>query len=115
MDSGKIAVTNALDIAEEGPGFVHYPMQSESGFGENFFKQLTAEVFETKYEKGKQKSGWVKIRERNEALDCAVYARAAMELLTPNFEQIEAALRGMPQAIQQPRRRRGVVGKGITL
>lgn len=115
VDSGKIAVTNALDIAEEGPGFVHYPMQSESGFGENFFKQLTAEVFETKYEKGKQKSGWVKIRERNEALDCAVYARAAMELLTPNFEQIEAALRGMPQAIQQPRRRRGVVGKGITL
>ena len=79
------------------------------------FKQLTAEVFELKYEKGKEKSGWVKIRERNEALDCAVYARAAMELLTPNFEQIETALRGLPQTTHQPRRRRGVVGKGITL
>lgn len=115
VDSGKTAVMHALDIAEEGPGFVHYPMQAESGFGENFFKQLTAEVFEKKYEKGKEKIGWVKIRERNEALDCAVYARAAMELLTPNFEQIEDALRGVPQATQQPRRRRGVVGKGITL
>ena len=115
MDSGKAAVTNALDIAEEGPGFVHYPMQAECGFGENFFKQLTAEVFEMKREKGKEKSGWVKIRERNEALDCAVYARAAMELLTPNFEQIEAALKGLPQTSQQPRRRRGVVGKGVTV
>lgn len=116
VDSGKTAVMNRLDIAEEGPGFVHYPMQAEAGFNESFFKQLTAEVFEQRHEKGKIKIGWRKIRERNEALDCAVYASAAMELLTPNFEQIEAAFLGsFQQVAQAPRRRRGVISKGVTL
>lgn len=94
VDSGKTAVMGRLSIASEGPNFVHFPMHEAAGFGEAFFKQLTAEVWETKYEKGKVRSGWRKIRERNEALDCAVYATAAMELLTPNFDLIRQYLTG---------------------
>ncbi len=116
VDSGKTAVFSRLDIAEEGPNFVHYPMQAEYGFGENFFKQLTAEVFEQHYEKGKLKTGWRKVRERNEALDCAVYATAAMELLTPNFERLAGFLAGT-QKTAAPASSKGsrILSKGLEL
>lgn len=107
VDSGKTAVMGRLSIASEGPNFVHFPMQEEAGFNETFFKQLTAEVWESRYEKGKVTSGWIKIRERNEALDCAVYATAAMELLTPNFELLQQYLsRAKTQSVAPKRTRR---------
>jgi phage terminase large subunit GpA-like protein len=42
-----------------------------------YFKQLTAEQLVTRIVKGYPKRIWQKIRDRNEALDCRVYARAA--------------------------------------
>jgi phage terminase large subunit GpA-like protein len=54
------------------PGFCHFPR-----YGEEYFKQLTAEQLVTKLVKGYRRMGWQKMRERNEALDCRVYARAA--------------------------------------
>ena len=60
---------------EEGafpPGYAHFPKYSPE-----FFKQLTAEQLVTKTVKGVTKREWQKLRERNEALDCRVYARAA--------------------------------------
>ena len=44
---------------------------------EEFFKQLTAEQLVAKVVKGYRHPEWVKTRERNEALDTRVYARAA--------------------------------------
>jgi phage terminase large subunit GpA-like protein len=44
---------------------------------EEFFKQLTAEQLVPKIVKGYRRLEWVKVRERNEALDTRVYARAA--------------------------------------
>lgn len=41
-----------------------------------YFKQLTAEQLVTKVAKGYHKREWQKIRERNKALDCRIYARA---------------------------------------
>lgn len=49
---------------------------------------LTAEKKVTKYFKGRPKREWVKIRTRNEALDCRVYATAALSLLSANLEAI---------------------------
>lgn len=118
VDSGKSLVMGALSVEEEGAGFVHYPMQTERGFIEGFFKQLTAEVFENVFdrEKGVHKMAWRKIRERNEALDCAVYARAAIELLSPNFEYLsEFYEKGGPTRPVAPRRARGVMSKGVRL
>lgn len=54
------------------PGFIHFPK-----YDPEYFKQLTAEQLVTKTVKGYAKREWQKLRERNEALDCRVYARAA--------------------------------------
>lgn len=53
-------------------GYCHFPK-----YDMEFFKQLTAEQLVTKTVKGYPKREWQKTRERNEALDCRIYARAA--------------------------------------
>ena len=116
VDAGKSLVMGRLQIEDEGAGYVHYPRQSERGFGENFFMQLTAEVYEQKFEKGKMITGWKKIRERNEALDCFVYATAAIEILNPNFDALADYYHsgGAKSAMPQAAKRRGTVSKGIS-
>ena len=55
-------------------GMVHLPSWIDS----EWVKQLVAEQLVTvKNRRGFQKLEWQKLRERNEALDCRVYARAA--------------------------------------
>jgi len=54
------------------PVFCHFPKYSDE-----YFKQITAEQLVTKLVKGYRRHEWQKMRERNEALDCRVYARAA--------------------------------------
>jgi phage terminase large subunit GpA-like protein len=56
-----------------GTPLTHFPEYSAE-----YFKQLTAEQLVTKIVKGYPKRIWQKTRERNEALDCRVYARAAV-------------------------------------
>ena len=69
----------SIEAPEEGDdyplGFVHLP----SGLDDDYFRQLTAEKLITVNKKdGTSKQGWHKSpQDRNEALDCAVYARAA--------------------------------------
>jgi phage terminase large subunit GpA-like protein len=53
-------------------GYCHFPK-----YDPEYFKQVTAEQLVTRMVKGYPKREWQKIRERNEALDCRVYARAA--------------------------------------
>jgi phage terminase large subunit GpA-like protein len=55
-------------------GFVHLPRGAEA----EWVKQLVAEQLVTvKTKRGFSRLEWQKLRERNEALDCRVYARAA--------------------------------------
>jgi len=53
-------------------GWCHFPQHPEE-----WFKQLTAEALISRIVRGYQKYQWEKTRDRNEALDCRVYARAA--------------------------------------
>lgn len=53
-------------------GYMHFPE-----YAAEYFKQLTAEQLVTRIVKGYPKREWQKTRDRNEALDCRVYARAA--------------------------------------
>ena len=53
-------------------GYMHFPE-----YNTEYFKQLTAEQLVTKIVKGYPKREWQKTRDRNEALDCRIYARAA--------------------------------------
>lgn len=53
-------------------GWCHFPQHPEE-----YFRQLTAESLVSRIVRGYQRYQWEQTRERNEALDCRVYARAA--------------------------------------
>ena len=57
-------------------GYCHFPQ-----YPEEFFKMLTAEQLMKRTVNGKPKYVWVKTYERNEALDCRNYARAASAMI----------------------------------
>lgn len=75
------------------PGYVHLPK-----FSDEVFKQLTAEQLVTHTVKFRRKTEWEKTRDRNEALDCRVYARAAASVYgmdrfnEHNWDQLEGHL-----------------------
>lgn len=79
-DAAKDQIYGRIKIQDPGPGYMHFPRE----YGEDFFKQLTAErvVFEKGVRRWKVKSG-----ARNEALDIRNYALAALEILklSPRF------------------------------
>ena len=54
------------------PGYCHFPK-----YGEEYFKQITAEQLVTRIVKGYRRTEWQKTRDRNEAIDARTYARAA--------------------------------------
>ena len=76
VDTAKDLLFNRLTINEKGAGYIHFPKE----LTENYFNQLTAEKAVTKYTKGFPKREWVKIKDRNEALDMFVYAIAALNI-----------------------------------
>lgn len=57
-------------------GYCFFPQ-----YDQYYFKMLTAEQIQTKIVRGYPRAEWVKIFERNEALDCRVYARAAAHVV----------------------------------
>lgn len=72
-DTAKATIYTRLKSGGTGPGRYHWPI----GIEDEYFIQLTAERYVSRFVKGFQKREWVKIRPRNEALDCEVYAYAA--------------------------------------
>lgn len=65
------------DGAKLPSGFSHHP-----DYGEEWFRQITAErlVSRSIGRRRRRAVAWEKIRERNEALDCRVYAEGAAEI-----------------------------------
>jgi len=78
VDQGKALVFSRLKISQKGDGYIHFP--ATAAFDDEYFAQLTAEKLVTRYSKGRPRQEWVQTRPRNEALDCLVYALAAMRL-----------------------------------
>jgi phage terminase large subunit GpA-like protein len=71
-------IISPVDGERFPPGFLHLPGWVDA----EWLKQLTAEQLVTvKNKRGFAKLEWQKLRERNEALDCRVYARAAAWIL----------------------------------
>jgi len=84
VDTAKDVIYSRLRIPAPGPGYMHLPDWADLEYA----NQLTAERCIRKYVKGKGAiRQWVKIRERNEALDLAVYALAALHILGPAVVQ----------------------------
>lgn len=87
--TAKSSIAARLAIPVSGPGCCHWPLvEPEPGqdaaavrYGLEYFSQLTAEKkYKTVY-RGLATYHWKKIRPRNEALDCRVYAYAALGIL----------------------------------
>jgi phage terminase large subunit GpA-like protein len=97
-----------LGVGENWPtGFCHFP-----GYSKEYFEQLTAEQLMTRKVAGRTTTRWEKIRDRNEALDCRVYARAAaaslrLETWTEDqWEQQQQAIRkSVERSALKPERR----------
>lgn len=116
VDQGKQTLISRLKIEFEGEGYCHFPINKGLGYGEEYFEGLTSESRVVRFYKGKPKVEWkVKKGVRNEPLDCRNYATAAMEILNPNFNLLEKAVRdGIAVYNQKPKRRKyGTVSKGI--
>lgn len=90
VDAAKALLFSRLQLTERGPGYVHLP--SEAWADEELAAQLTAERLLTRWKKGVKRTEWVKLRPRNEALDCFVYAHAALRNLRPDLEQLARRL-----------------------
>lgn len=91
-DSAKELIFKRLSIVDRSAnGYVHFP-SDEPMIDPEFFAQLAAEKRVTTYRNGFPVMIYKKTRARNEALDCFVYAVAALEILRPNFKAIAAKL-----------------------
>lgn len=88
VDEAKVIVTRRLGVPSPGPGFCHFPVERDP----EFFAQITAEKLITKYLRGFPVREWHKTRDRNEALDCRVYALAALKILNPNLARASKRL-----------------------
>lgn len=92
VDEAKLTVMRRLAVANPGPGYCHIPNDR----GVDWFQQLTAEKLITRYVKGFPVREWHQTRPRNEALDCRVYALAALKIANPSFRRAAERL-GMPK------------------
>lgn len=83
VDEGKLIVMRRLAVKEPGPGYCHFPDTRTP----DYFSQLSAERLLTRYRKGHPVREWHKVRDRNEALDCRVYAMAALKIVNPSIKK----------------------------
>ncbi|MFQ5473940.1 MAG: terminase gpA endonuclease subunit, partial [Dehalococcoidia bacterium] len=76
VDAAKEQIYSRLGILKPGPGYCHFPADRPL----RYFEQLTAEQMVARYRAGRRAVVWeLKVAGRpNEALDCRVYAYAAI-------------------------------------
>ncbi len=96
VDDAKLTVMRRLAQEVKGPGYCHFPDDREM----EYFAMLTAEKLVTRYVKGFPVREWHQQRKRNEALDCRVYALAALKILNPSMKRLAERLK-MPEIEQE--------------
>ncbi|HET9701150.1 MAG TPA: terminase gpA endonuclease subunit [Burkholderiales bacterium] len=105
VDAAKALLYSRLKIREPGPGYVHFPRAP--AFDDEYFAQLTAEKLVTKMRGTRPYVEWVQTRARNETLDCAVLALAALRLAGVSPDQRAQAARvpkdAKPPPLMRPR------------
>lgn len=102
VDDAKGTIYARLKMQEAGPGYCHFPLSREL----EYFDQLTAERLVTKFHRGFPRKEWVKARNRNEALDCRVYAYAALKILNPAWSSVERRFNSQPEPPKEQELRR---------
>lgn len=119
VDSGKEIIMTRLKTADEGPGYCHFPINSDRGYDETYMKGLTSEQRVVQMKDGRATLKWVKKSgTRNEPLDLRNYSTAAAEILRPDWNVLESKIKlGInymkKQSKENVKRRNGVVNRGI--
>jgi len=122
VDEGKDTLKSRLTLKEPGPGYCHFPLNTERGYDEDFIKGFTSEQKVTRInKKGKPEVAWVKRSGiRNEPLDMRNYATAAVDILNPNWRLLEQKvkeginyMRKATKAKKSVERKTGIVNGGI--
>lgn len=91
VSAGKEAIRQRLLVSEPGPGYCHFPEDRPEGW----FHQMTSERLILEKRNGVGVRRWVKNRgAANEALDCRVYAYAALQGLY-NTRKLDLERRAM--------------------
>lgn len=107
-DTAKELIYSRLTLSDRGAGYLHFP----SDRTEDWFRQLVSEVKVTRYRDGVPFSKFENpSKSRNEALDCRVYAQAALGLLTINWGLLKRAVatsptKEKPEGAAAPRQRK---------
>ena len=78
-DTAKELIYSRFRIREVIDGYCHFPVSDD--YDERYFRQVTSEKRIRKYRKGVAYFEWDAGHRRNEALDCRVYALAALRIL----------------------------------
>ncbi len=104
VDQGKALLYARLKLTTPGPGFIHFPRGPACD--DEYFAQLAAEKLVTRFRGQRPYQEWVQTRARNEALDCLVYALAAMRLTDVDLGRLVPPVAGSriptPVAGQDP-------------
>jgi len=87
-DNAKEVIYNRLKLQPDGnrpvPGLVHFPADDQICDGDEL-KQLTSETKKWVMARGRRVLRWDASKRRNEALDCFVYALAALRISQEKF------------------------------
>lgn len=87
-DNAKEVIYNRLKLQPDGnrpvPGLVHFPADDQICDGDEL-KQLTSETKKWIMARGRRVLRWDASKKRNEALDCFVYALAALRISQEKF------------------------------
>ncbi len=85
VDTAKEDIFTSFRITEKGAGYCHF----SKTLPPEYFRQVTSEQLVKVKRDFMTTLRWVKKSERNEALDCFVYARAAVAVLRPAYKSIQ--------------------------
>jgi phage terminase large subunit GpA-like protein len=113
-DTAKVTLFGRLRHTTSGPGSFHFGQ----GADEEFFRQLTAEKQQMRTVKGFPVREWVKASgDRNEALDCLVYAYATLQWVARRYNRatmwdqmkakVKSSVPAAPTKASRPSRARG--------
>lgn len=96
-NNAKSVVMKRFKIDAPGAGYCHFP----TGRTDDYFRQLAAEKAVTKFVKGFPVIEWKKDSgRRNEALDCRVYAFAALVLTSPQMDKLALRMKTTAQRLK---------------
>ncbi|KMT22997.1 bacteriophage tail assembly protein [Clostridium cylindrosporum DSM 605] len=121
VDLGKENIFLRLKTEFEGPGYSHFPTETEKGYDEVYFKGLCSEKRVLTHTKGVSSFKWIKKSgRRNEPLDVRNYANAAYEILNPNVDMLQKLKRKGDYYSQSPIKgtkkvvkKRRMISKGV--